>query len=123
IIEKGYTIVYNPQSVVYHSHKYSLLQVFRRFFDTGVSLKDLGLSTGNFKEGLEILFKQIRYCLKELGMINFLLFLPYLISYEFMRFAGYLLGQNYKRLPNSLVIKFSHHKYYWDKKISQNSKI
>lgn len=31
VIENGYKIVYNPKSVVYHSHNYSLMQVFQRF--------------------------------------------------------------------------------------------
>lgn len=115
VIESGYTIVYNPESIVYHSHKYSLTKVFQRFFDSGVSLKNLNLSPGSFKEGLKVLYSQFRYCLRELGILKFLFFLPYLTAYEFMRFAGFLLGQNYMSLPATLLIRFSLHKYFWKK--------
>ncbi len=114
VIQRGYTIVYNPESIVYHSHKYSLSKVFQRFFDSGVSLKDLNLSPGNFEDGLKILYSQFRYCLKELGIIKFSLKLPYFMLYEFMRFAGFLLGQKYKRLPLFLIKKLSLHKYFWE---------
>lgn len=114
VIQNGYKIVYNPRSVVYHSHKYSLITVFQRFFDSGVSLKNLNLNAGNYKTGVKLIYDEFKHCLKELGVFKFILFLPYLKAYEFMRFSGFLLGQNYKRLPLFLIKRFSLHKYYWE---------
>lgn len=114
VIQNGYKIVYNPSSVVYHSHKYSLIKVFQRFFDSGVSLKNLDLNAGDYKTGLKILYNEFQYCLKELGVMKFFLFLPYLKIYEFMRISGFLLGQNYTSLPLFLIKRFSLHKYYWE---------
>ncbi len=114
IIQNGYKIVYNPGSIVYHSHKYSLIKVFQRFFDSGVSLKQLDLNAGNYKTGLTILYNEFQYYLRQLGLAKFFFSMPYLTAYEFMRFAGFILGQNYKMLPVFLLKKFSLHKYYWE---------
>ncbi len=114
VIQHGHKIVYNPRSVVYHSHKYSLIKVCQRFFDSGVSLKNLNLSAGDYKTGLKILYEEFRYCINELGLVKFLLYMPYITAYEFMRFSGFLLGQNYKSLPVSILKKLSLHKYYWE---------
>lgn len=114
VLENGYSIFYNPKSVVYHSHNYTLTTVFKRFFDSGVSLKELGLiSPGNYKDGLNYLSYEMRYCLSEMGAVKFLLNLPYLAMYEFMRISGFMFGQNYKKLPRCLIKKFSFHKYHW----------
>ena len=39
-LEAGHTIIYEPESIVYHSHRESLTQRFRRSFDVGMSMKD-----------------------------------------------------------------------------------
>ncbi len=115
VIENGYNVFYNPKSVVYHSHNYSLTTVFKRFFDSGVALKNLELiNAGNYKDGLAYLCYEMRYCLKTSGVVNFSIYLPYLTLYELMRISGFVLGQNYKKLPRFLLKKFSFHKYYWD---------
>jgi rhamnosyltransferase len=115
VIENGYNIVYNPKSIVNHSHNYSLRTVFRRFFDSGVSLKNLGLiSSGSYRDGLNYLFYEMRYCIRAMGAVKFFLYLPYLAMYEFMRTSGFVLGQNYEMLPRFLLKKFSFHRYYWD---------
>jgi rhamnosyltransferase len=115
VIQHGYKIVYNPKSIVYHSHNYSLIRVFQRFFDSGASLKDLNLKAGNYKESIKVIYEEIKFCLKELGLTKFLFYLPYVAAYEFMRHAGFILGQNYKRLPQNLLPYLSFHKYYWNK--------
>lgn len=115
IIENGYSIVYNPKSIVYHSHNYTLKTVFKRFFDSGVSMKNLGLvNRGNYKDGLDYLFYEMRYCFKAMGGAKFSFYFPYLALYEFMRICGFVLGQNYKKLPSFFLKKFSYHKYHWD---------
>jgi rhamnosyltransferase len=40
LIKKGYKIAYAPEAVVIHSHNYSWLMQFRRYFDIGVFLKN-----------------------------------------------------------------------------------
>lgn len=41
VLEAGYTIVYEPQSIVFHSHNDSLRTLFRRSFDAGISFKEI----------------------------------------------------------------------------------
>ena len=38
VIAAGHAVVYQPQSVVVHSHNYSLATCFRRYFDSVYSL-------------------------------------------------------------------------------------
>jgi hypothetical protein len=78
-------------------------------------LKDLNLKAGNYKESIKVIYEEIKFCLKELGLTKFLFYLPYVAAYEFMRHAGFILGQNYKRLPQNLLPYLSFHKYYWNK--------
>lgn len=115
VLEKGYRLIYNPRSIVYHSHNYSLVKAFQRFFDSGVSLRELGLiELGNYRKGLLYLLFELRYCFRELGAFKFIITFPYFIIYEFLRFSGFILGQQYKKLPHFLRKKLSFHKFYWD---------
>ncbi len=40
LIERGYKIAYVPEAKVIHSHDYSLVQQFRRYYQAGVSFKE-----------------------------------------------------------------------------------
>jgi len=114
-LEGGYRLVYNPKSIVYHSHNYSLIKAFQRFFDSGVSLRNLGLiEKGNYRKGLQYLLFEFKYCFKGLGVAGFIFSFPHLMLYEFLRFSGFILGQQYKKLPHFLLKKLSLHKFYWD---------
>ena len=52
VMKAGYTVVYQPASVVLHSHRYSFVQAFQRYFDSVYSLiqifkrHNLGTSAG-----------------------------------------------------------------------------
>ena len=37
VLRAGYELVYEPDAAVHHSHRYSVADAFRRFFDSGVS--------------------------------------------------------------------------------------
>ena len=37
VLRAGYELVYEPEAAVHHSHRYSIADAFRRFFDSGVS--------------------------------------------------------------------------------------
>jgi rhamnosyltransferase len=41
VLDAGWKIVYEPQACVFHSHQHSTLDLFRRYFDIGYTLKHL----------------------------------------------------------------------------------
>lgn len=110
----GWKIAYVAEATVYHSHNYSPVEEFKRFFDIGVFhktnkwlLQEFGKADG---EG----FKYVKSELKTVFKNNILL-LPKMVLSTIGKFFGYKLGLNYQRLPNYLRRSFSMHKSYWDK--------
>jgi len=90
----GWSVVYEPEAAVYHSHNFSLWSVFRRYLDYGASL-DRGVDEllrsdrSLFRIALQSLDWQIRY----LSHNGYLRWLPYAILYDGSRFLGQLLGE------------------------------
>jgi rhamnosyltransferase len=41
ILDAGWKIVYEPEAPVFHSHHYTTVQLFKRYFDIGYALKRL----------------------------------------------------------------------------------
>ncbi len=64
LLEHAYSVVYQANAVVYHSHKYSLMDQFWRYLDIGVFFSQTGQTfTGTKTEGrgLEFALGQIRF--------------------------------------------------------------
>ncbi len=91
LILLGYKVAYVPGAEVLHSHDYSLLRQFRRYYNIGSSLKrnpwvlKYAPAEG---EGLKFLAGQLRFILKE----RRLLWLPYVILEAAAKYAGYRTG-------------------------------
>jgi rhamnosyltransferase len=108
----GKRVAYVAQACVYHSHNYTLVQEFRRYFDTGVfharspwMLKVFGEAGG---EGL-------RFVRSEL---NFLWhyapgWMPAAIARTLAKWLGYQLGRQESRMPLVLKRWCSMQKGYW----------
>ncbi len=118
VLFAGYKIAYTSESVVYHSHNYSLKQVFHRFFDTGATLpyvyrhEKIEYPKSIFIiEGLKYLKAECQYIVKH-GKVKRL---PYAMLYEFMRFLGYFLGSNHKYMPLWLKVMLCNKKNHWKK--------
>ena len=43
ILDGGWKIVYEPRASVYHSHEYTTTRLFKRYFDIGYTLRQLGI--------------------------------------------------------------------------------
>ena len=111
-IFSGYKIAYVSEAVVRHSHNYSPIEEFKRYFDIGVFHTDeswirerIGGASG---EGRKFLLSEINYLLK-----NAPLWIPYACINNFMKILGYKLGLKYKKIPMKLIKKMSMHKGYW----------
>lgn len=114
IIGSGYRIAYAAEAKVIHSHRYSYLQQFTRNFDLGVSHKEYAEYFNSVKsesEGIKLVKQTMGYLIEHK---KFLL-IPDLIMNSGFKYMGYLLGVNYRKLPDSLVIRFSMNKSYWSR--------
>ena len=116
ILKLGYKIAYISDVKVYHSHSYTVWQEFKRYFDIGVFhscenwiLKEYGKPEG---EGFKYIKSEINYLLKN----NRWELVPEFFMRNGMKYIGYKLGYNYKKLPLFLVKKLSMHKKWWNKK-------
>jgi rhamnosyltransferase len=114
IIGSGYRIAYAAEAKVIHSHRYSYLQQFTRNFDLGVSHKEYAEYFNSVKsesEGMKLVKQTMGYLIEHK---KFLL-IPDLIMNSGFKYLGYLMGVNYRKLPESLVIRFSMNKSYWSR--------
>lgn len=112
MILADYKIIYNSDACVRHSHNYTPLQEFKRYFDIGVFHADNQFIMQSFGsaggEGVKYVVSEIKYLLK-----NAPLLIPKSIYTMCMKFLGFKLGLNYKCLPLLLVKSFSMHKGFW----------
>jgi len=112
----GYKIIYDPEAMVYHSHRYTLKQVFKEYFDSGATLPYVYKHKQFPKENFFL--KGIKY---ELGEIKFfikngyILWIPYSLIYDFTKYLGYLAGTKYKYMSTRMRKALCKKKNHWDK--------
>ena len=116
LILSGYSLAYVAEAKVYHSHSYTVGEEFKRYFDIGVFhqseswiLEEFGKAEG---EGMKYIQSEINYLLANGAWY----LLPEFFVRNAMKYTGYKLGQNYKKLPKGLIKKISMHHRWWDKK-------
>jgi rhamnosyltransferase len=105
-------IAYVAEARVYHSHDYTALEEFRRYFDIGVFhsqlawlIEQFGEATG---EGKRFVFSELKYLAQKAPHLIPLAFLR-----TFMKLMGYRLGRLYERLPSSWLLTMSMHQGFW----------
>jgi rhamnosyltransferase len=117
-IVNGYKIIYTSKSEVYHSHSYSLVDQFKRYFDTGVYRID-ALGSHNVAKGKGDVSQGSSYTrqilLELMKNKNYTLIPKFLMNLT-VSFLGYSLGRRYLFLPIWLCRKLSMHSYHWKKK-------
>lgn len=114
-VKAGYHIAYAAEARVYHSHDYTNLQQFKRNFDLGVSQADhpevfAGISSE--REGGKLVRTVTQRLCSARKWGKLLGFYVQCVC----KYAGYLLGKNYGRLPRRLVLKCTMSPAYWKKK-------
>jgi rhamnosyltransferase len=110
----GYRIAYAADARVVHSHNYSLMQQFRRFFDNGISMRNndwIYAYSAVGKEGSRLLRTQLR----ALAAMRKWHLIPVLLADNAAKLVGYQLGKQYRKLPRALCARFSMHRKIWDK--------
>ncbi|EIV6182417.1 glycosyltransferase family 2 protein [Klebsiella aerogenes] len=108
----GYKNVYAANAKVRHSHNYTPIEEFKRYFDIGVFHKDQPWIRDNFGgaggEGTKFIISELKFLIA-----NGISWLPLAMINNFMKIVGYKLGQNYKKLPKVIIKKCSMHKRFW----------
>ena len=112
LIRSGYSIRYQAGARVYHSHRYSLRQQFRRNFDLGVSQAqhpEIFAAVSSTSEGKRLVAGTAKYLIRHHLFIS----LPHLVAVSGAKWLGYKSGHHYRRLPSVLVRSFTMNKNYW----------
>lgn len=114
LILAGAKIVYAADAAVHHSHNYTLLQEFKRYFDIGVFHADQSWIRTSFGgaggEGRRYLISELEDAISY-GLYWFLRS----VFANGVKLLGYKLGQMYKRLPLGLIKRCSMHVRYWER--------
>jgi rhamnosyltransferase len=115
ILLEGYELEYVPDAAVRHSHDYTLVTAFQRFFDSGAS-SDRAYMAGRRHSAQVLRSAAIRYAIGELAWLSRTgqrRWIPYAVLYEGTKMLGLILGANHRRLPLSLKRRFSGIPSFW----------
>lgn len=112
LLQAGHTIAYQAEACVYHGHDYSLLKLFRRYFDIGVFMQQandvlVGATSGG--AGLSFATGQIRYLWQNQAR----LWIPRSVIETGLKFVAFHLGKRSGWLPLTLKQRLSGHPTYW----------
>lgn len=111
-IENGQKVYYNANAKVIHSHNYNFMQQFHRNFDMAVSQAqhpEIFQKVSSEKEGMKLIKNTSIFLIKQ-GK-------PWLVLKLFTdcvaKYAGYLLGKKYQKLPRKIILKCTMNPRYW----------
>ncbi|MGK1641124.1 glycosyltransferase [Klebsiella pneumoniae] len=109
----GYQNAYVSKAIVRHSHNYSFLEEFRRYFDIGVFHANGPWIRNTFGgaggEGKRFLLSEFVFLIK-----NNIFLIPKSFVCNASKILGYKLGLNYKKIPVNLRPRLSMHRRYWN---------
>lgn len=112
LLKTGNSVAYCAEAKVYHSHSYTWGQQFKRNFDLGVSQAE---HPGVFRkvkseaEGIRMVKQTIGYLWNQKYYLEIIDF----IGESMFKYAGYLLGKNYRMLPKELVLSCTMNQSYF----------
>lgn len=112
LIEAGYSIAYAANAQVYHSHNYGCIAQFKRNFDLGVSQAqhpEIFEKYPSESEGIRMVKKSASYAL---SIRRPWLLVPLFFQSGF-KYAGYLLGRNYRKLPERVIGACTMNRIWW----------
>jgi rhamnosyltransferase len=104
ILDGGWKIIYEPEAAVLHSHHYTAVQLFKRYFDIGYTLKRLeiwdapGTRSSMLRDLRKLLRKQLGG-IKDSGTCHRV---HAAVGQDLAKSAGLLLGLNQRFLPLAL---------------------
>ncbi|NQU32154.1 MAG: glycosyltransferase family 2 protein [Bacteroidetes bacterium] len=121
LLMENYCIAYASDAVVIHSHSYTIFQDLKRYFDMGVFhashnwlLAEFGNAEGT---GLKYIVSEIKFLFAN----NAWYMLPQSIIRNMMKYFGYRLGIEFRRIPYSIIFRITMNKVWWIKTYSSKS--
>lgn len=115
LLKNGKKIAYVAEAGVYHSHNYEPLEECKRYFDIGVlhTMENWFLTTFGSAEGQGKQY--IKHELRSLRRSGRMNLLPELILRIGLKYIGYTLGRNHRRLPQWCIARLSLHSRWWNR--------
>ena len=116
VLLDGFTIVYEPNAAVRHSHNYTLSAAFRRFFDSGASSSRAYMAGGQHSSRVlrQAAVAYVRGELRWLWRTGQWQWIPYAAAYESTKMLGLMLGTKHERIPLSVKRRLSAMASYWE---------
>lgn len=114
VVESGYSIAYEADARVYHSHNYNYMQQLRRNFDLRVSQvdhPDVFANVSSEAEGTKMVVSTIGY----LWNHGKFFLIPHFCMQCGFKYMGYFLGGMYKHLPSKFILQLTSNRQYWKK--------
>ena len=112
LLQAGHAVRYQADAIVYHSHNYSLIEEFQRYFDTGVFHAQAAwlpeFFGGAGREGLKFLRSEMLHLLRHAPWR-----LPEAAVRTVLKALAYRLGRGHARLPRAWRQPLSLHKGFW----------
>jgi len=113
----GWKIAYVAEATVYHSHSYSCVREFKRYFDVGVLhareswlLDEFGTAGG---EGQRFVLSELKYLWHAHKA-----YIPSALIRTVAKYTGYRLGRMEAKLSPGIKYRLSMHRYFWQKSTS-----
>jgi glycosyltransferase involved in cell wall biosynthesis len=113
MLKDGFRIAYVAESIVKHSHKYNLIDQFKRYFDTGYIRAENKWLTEIAGQAEKLGGKFVKELLKK-TIKEKPLMIPYVFLSSFVKWSGFRTGYLGLKLPRGLKKKLSEQNYYWD---------
>ncbi|MBT3199908.1 MAG: glycosyltransferase family 2 protein [Phycisphaerales bacterium] len=114
LLRGGSSVAYQADAQVFHSHNYSLVQQFKRYFDIGVFMAQAGdelSGARTSRQGRSFVARQLRFLFSS-GKYGWFL---WAIIDNASRFLGFGFGRRHKYLPLWFKKRLSMHSGFWRK--------
>lgn len=120
-ILKDLAVAYCAEAEVFHSHDYTVVEEFKRYFDIGVFHHEQRAVLNEFSkaesEGFKYVIQECKY-LRQNGHISLI---PQQLARTVVKYIGYKMGKAENRLPIALKRKFSMHPAFWQPSTRESS--
>ncbi len=112
LLNRGHRIAYVAEAIIHHSHRYSLWQEFKRYFDAGYARSlyrnELLYGRKDEKRGSRFAKAMLKELIKKKPLA-----IPYAILHIAVKYLGYKVGNMGHILPLRIVRWISGQNYYW----------
>ncbi len=110
----GKKVAYAADAKVWHSHRYTVKDLFKRYFDIGIFFKTNGWIQDEVNKYNSTESTGVKQAKKELAYLftNVPLSIPKSVLFSLTKYIAFKLGYHYDKLPQNFVKIFSLHKNF-----------